>query len=351
MRIVTQIMLYNETNSFKNIDVRLVRENFNGTLNVLATETIKVLGSPLSDPHGTFSVSVNVTLSLGDKVYVEARTHTGTSSVIRQGISADNDASWIKVLNYGSDAVDFETILSESRGKIKQWEFIKSFMNMFNLLIMPTENPNRFKIEPYNDVFGVFKFAEFIADSSFDDTTDYNFDAFSSGVSGSLIGGGQYQLTTNGTQFFNYQGGYGYYYNLIDGETYQFNVDMDSVSNGGQVDAYFYKGSNVGAKLTFEEGGKQSKSFVFDRAANGGSSAMRFRMSMFDGTSLSYNCVINSISLTGKVLNDISKKDWTNKIDEDTFKIEMQDLDKTVDFKFTKDDSDYVSKIYSEATS
>ena len=46
----------------------------------------------------------------------------------------------------------------------------------------------------------------------------------------------------------------------------------------------------------------------------------------------------------------LGKKDWTNKIDEDTFKIKMQDLDRQVDFSFTKDDDDYISKIYSEET-
>ena len=155
MRVVTQIMLYNDTNTFKNIDARLVKETFAGVKTTLASETIKILGSPLSDPHGTFSASVNVTLNLGDKVYIEARTHTGTSNVVRQGISGDNDATWVKILHYGSDAVRFESILSESRGKIKQWDFIKSLMNMFNLLIMPTENPNRFMIEPYDTVFDV----------------------------------------------------------------------------------------------------------------------------------------------------------------------------------------------------
>ena len=203
MRVVTQVMLYNDTNTFKNIDARLVKETFAGVKTTLAYEKIKILGSPLSDPHGTFSASVNVTLNLGDKVYVEARTHSSSSNIVRQGISGDNDATWIKILHYGSDAVRFESILSESRGKIKQWDFIKSLMNMFNLLIMPTENPNRFIIEPYNVIFDV---------------------------------------------------------------------------------------------------------------------------------------------------NAAAQKDWTNRIDEDTFKIKMQDLDRQVDFSFTKDDDDYISKIYSEET-
>tara|TARA_R110002049_G_scaffold187832_3_gene356116 strand:- start:3983 stop:5215 length:1233 start_codon:yes stop_codon:yes gene_type:complete len=148
-------MLYNDTNTFKNIDARLVKETLAGVKTTLAYETIKILGSPLSDPHGTFSVSVNVTLNLGDKVYVEARTHSSSSNIVRQGVSGDNDATWIKILHYGSEAVSLDSILSESRGKIKQWDFIKSFMNMFNLLIMPTENPNRFSIEPYNVIFDV----------------------------------------------------------------------------------------------------------------------------------------------------------------------------------------------------
>ena len=203
MRVVTQVLLYNETNSFKNVDCRLIHETLTGVKNVLASEKIKILGSPLGDPHGNFAVSVNVTLALGDKVYVEAKTHSSTSNIVRQGVSGDGDSTFIKVFDYGSDAVDFESILRDSRGDIGQWDYIKSFMNMFNLLIMPTDNPNRFNIEPYNTVF------------------DYS-------------------------------------------------------------------------------------------AAN--------------------------------------KKDWTNKVDEDSFKIEMQDLDSQVDFSFVNDSDDYVSKIYSEET-
>ena len=352
MRIVTHILLYNETNSFKNVDVRLVHETLTGVKNVLAQEKIKILGSPLSDPSGNFHVSVNVTLALGDKVYVEARTSTSTSQVVRQAISGDSGSTYIKILGYGSDAVDFESILDESRGQIGQWDFIKSLMNMFNLLIMPTENPNRFKIEPYDQIFGALGIREFIPDYDFLDGSS-NFEAYGSGMT---VNGGNSELTVtaDGTDTLSSFGARTPLINLVDGETYSVKVKLNSVSVAGKRTKIKVQRSGGYTALNTDSTStpyEAEYSFTFDKAANNGHNDMRFRIYMTDGSTSAYNVKYDYIRLTGKFLKDEVKKDWTNKIDEDTFKIEMQDLDKSVDFSFVNDSDDYVSKIYSEETS
>ena len=342
MRISTHILLYNETNSFKNIDVRLVKETFAGVKTILASETIKILGSPLSDPSGNFAVSVNVTLSLGDNVYVEARTHTGTSNVVRQSISGDNGSTFIKIFDYGSAAVDFETILSESRGKIGQWDLIKSFMNMFNLLIMPTENPNRFTIEPYDFIFGYSKYGTVI-DNSNNDFDNYNaigtcavFRSFGRLVVQATTG--SESSSSNGAESVES-------YKFVHGKTYTAKLDIHSA--GDQFQLQFHNNTTYSSGLIT---GDTEFSFVFNQFDNGGSDELRVKITMDAGTTTIYNLVINSITVEGHVPNEITKKDWTNKIDEDTFKIKMQDLDSKVDFGFVKDEDDYVSKIYSEET-
>ena len=47
-----------------------------------------------------------------------------------------------------------DTLLENARGDIKQWEFFKGLINMFNLVMLQDkDNLNNIKIEPYNDVF------------------------------------------------------------------------------------------------------------------------------------------------------------------------------------------------------
>tara|TARA_R110002012_G_scaffold3915_4_gene18186 strand:+ start:1372 stop:4647 length:3276 start_codon:yes stop_codon:yes gene_type:complete len=346
MQVSTQIMLYNETNNYKNVDVRLVHETLTGVKNDLAFEKIKILGSPTGDPHGTFAVSVNVTLALGDKVYAEARTSTSTSEVVRQGISDDDDSTYIKIYDYGSDAVDFETILDESRGDIGQWDFIKSLMNMFNLLIMPTENPNRFKIEPYDTVFGQEGYRnllpmgdDFVISGLTQDTGTVTTQTVNS-----------ITMVGDGTQTHSYSGAFRHQNNtFIDGESYVMTYDVTEFTTDTNPKVQLYNNFSGFTSFSLEEissVGSYSQEFVYKADSN---NRLTFQFQMQFGTG---TVKFENIKMIGKFSNETTpSKDWTNKIDEDTFKIEMQDLDKSVDFSFVNDSDDYVSKIYSEETS
>ena len=119
-----------------------------------------------------------------------------------------------------SATVSSATLLT-SRGELKQWEFLKGFITMFNLVTLPDEdNPNNIKIEPYQDVFitpalttppldwtdkidvsemkltpltdlkkdTIFKFVE--------DDDDYNVNQYKFATNGYLYGSQEY-MTTN----------------------------------------------------------------------------------------------------------------------------------------------------------
>ena len=119
-----------------------------------------------------------------------------------------------------SATVSSATLLT-LRGELKQWEFLKGFITMFNLVTLPDEdNPNNIKIEPYQDVFitpalttppldwtdkidvsemkltpltdlkkdTIFKFVE--------DDDDYNVNQYKFATNGYLYGSQEY-MTTN----------------------------------------------------------------------------------------------------------------------------------------------------------
>ena len=45
-------------------------------------------------------------------------------------------------------------LLNTLRGDLGQWEYLKGFFNMFNLVVLQDKNnPNNLIIEPYNDIF------------------------------------------------------------------------------------------------------------------------------------------------------------------------------------------------------
>ena len=85
--------------------------------------------------YDTLDVIVHPTLSDVDLV------GTGGGSTIAGSIS-------------GSTIIA-STLLNTKRGKLKQWDFFKGIMDMFNLVtIQSPNNPKKLIIEPYNDIYG-----------------------------------------------------------------------------------------------------------------------------------------------------------------------------------------------------
>ena len=89
--------------------------------------------------------TINVTLDDGDTLQFQA------VSTVSSGIKCTS------ALITGS--VTFTTmtnsiLLNTLRGDLGQWEYLKGFFNMFNLVVLQDKNnPNNLIIEPYNDIF------------------------------------------------------------------------------------------------------------------------------------------------------------------------------------------------------
>ena len=114
--------------------------------------------------------------------------------------------------------------------------------------------------------------------------------------------------------------------------------------NGG---AYIPATFNITSANAFPN--KFSSSFVFDKSANGGSDELYFRIYMLSGDTIAFDVNLKSIKLIGKFINPIIKKDWSDKVDMDSFDIKMMNLSRRIDFSYVKDEKDHASNVYTAA--
>tara|TARA_R100000781_G_scaffold24413_1_gene18083 strand:- start:2481 stop:5213 length:2733 start_codon:yes stop_codon:yes gene_type:complete len=105
---------------------------------------------------GVYSYNANfsVVMQAGDTLTFRAKEISGTCKV-----DASSSFFGIPLLNYvtvtsTSDGVVSDNLLQTQRGDLKQWEFLKGIMTMFNLVAIPDKNNlNNIRIEPYGDIF------------------------------------------------------------------------------------------------------------------------------------------------------------------------------------------------------
>ena len=174
---------------------------------------------------GSFTTGVGgvPSLSAGDTIFCRAKDN-GPSEFVLAGVFVNplfgTTPSLLTITTTIAQTTS-DTLLQTLRGEIKQWEFLKGFITMFNLVTLPDEdNPNNIKIEPYQDVFitpalttppldwtdkidvsemkltpltdlkkdTIFKFVE--------DDDDYCFNQYKSATTGHLYGSQNY-ITTN----------------------------------------------------------------------------------------------------------------------------------------------------------
>ena len=96
--------------------------------------------STLKFESGNFEIF----LPIGDKIYCEAKVDTGAAYV--QLASVGIKSSTATTTN--------DLLLGTIRGDLKQWDFLKGLINMFNLVTIPDpDNKNVIKIEPYPTIF------------------------------------------------------------------------------------------------------------------------------------------------------------------------------------------------------
>jgi len=106
--------------------------------------------NPLSS--GSFSGSFTITLDQGDTL--EAQFKSSLSNMFYQTFDASITTTATVNITRGITGVTEATLLNNLRGDLGQWEFIKGFINMFNLIIRQDEtNPTNLLIETYDTVF------------------------------------------------------------------------------------------------------------------------------------------------------------------------------------------------------
>ena len=90
------------------------------------------------------SDSFEIYLAIGDKIYCEAKVDSGAAYVERAAVGIASSTA----------TTTNDTLLVTLRGDLKQWDFLKGLINLFNLVTIPDpDNKNVIKIEPYPTIF------------------------------------------------------------------------------------------------------------------------------------------------------------------------------------------------------
>ena len=101
---------------------------------------------------GLFQGSFTITLDQGDTL--EAQFKSSISNMFYQTFDVSITTTATVNITRNITGVTEATLLNNLRGDLGQWEFIKGFINMFNLIIRQDEtNPTNLLIETYDTVF------------------------------------------------------------------------------------------------------------------------------------------------------------------------------------------------------
>ena len=89
----------------------------------------------------------NILLDTGEQCWIEIKGIGGSISINTSGSS-----SWVDWVLSSNTSQDMDSILLGFRGDVGQWDFFKSIIDMFKLVVLVDENnPNNLIIEPYKD--------------------------------------------------------------------------------------------------------------------------------------------------------------------------------------------------------
>jgi len=116
---------------------------------------INIYGSLFGTSSTTYNLQCydNIVLQAGDTLAVEWKSDVAGEYRQRTTALGGVNPSTIKAV-IGQGLTTTNSLLQNLRGELGQWDFIKGFLTMFNLVTLPDEdNPNNIKFEPYSDVF------------------------------------------------------------------------------------------------------------------------------------------------------------------------------------------------------
>ena len=104
----------------------------------------------------TYSGNLTITLDLGETAEAQfLASHTNSVFQRFDNINSPPQLNFSSLfLTKSVDAITDSTLLNNLRGDLAQWDFLKSIINMFNLIIRQDEtNPTNLLIETYDKVF------------------------------------------------------------------------------------------------------------------------------------------------------------------------------------------------------
>ena len=123
------------------VTYRWIHENAAGSTTTIIpgqNDTVSFTGT--RGVSGSFSIY----LPIGDKIYCQAKVDSGSAHITAARV-------WI---NSSTATTTNDSLLGTIRGDLKQWDFLKGLINMFNLVTMPDpDNKNVILIEPYPNIF------------------------------------------------------------------------------------------------------------------------------------------------------------------------------------------------------
>ena len=149
------VVITNQNSSGDKFHLKLSRYNSSGTWQEDISGHWNV--TPSSAGQTTLSGSGTTIAMAGDQIRLQAKKilpNPGAPNNVKQGDTSDTSAvsSTINVTVVPGKMTS--EILLMKRGSMKQWEFIKDIMTMFNLIILQDKaDPTKLKIEPYDDIF------------------------------------------------------------------------------------------------------------------------------------------------------------------------------------------------------
>ena len=129
-------------------DVRLVHLSSTGS-------HINTLSSHLNNTPGTatvikYSGTGDAALDQNERIELQCKRDFGT---LYQKFSDPSEESAKLIITAQPRNMDSTTLLAK-RGKIKQWDFVKDILTMFNLIVLKDkEDQTKLRIEPYEDIF------------------------------------------------------------------------------------------------------------------------------------------------------------------------------------------------------
>ena len=125
-----------------------------GFVNNYSLQNINTFGTGATSAGLVVSGTFAATLPQGNYLVPMFTRTSAVSTMTQTPVTGVPNGLSDTVITVGNVIINNSTFADNLRGELKQWEFLKGIMTMFNLISIPDkDNPNNILIEPYGDVF------------------------------------------------------------------------------------------------------------------------------------------------------------------------------------------------------